>query len=138
MAECRQPEEPFAAGAEAGTGGPDHVAFGKELVEEVPGAHAAGGLEPDVGGIHAAVAGDAGAIPGTVYLIPLISLLLPEQPLKQLLRPIESFLRQDNGLAFAARIEDIPFFKQSVHDFEIVPLPDAISVMECQAQKRQY
>jgi len=60
MAEGRQPEEPFAAGAEAGAGGADHVAFGKELVEEVPAAHAARGLEPDVGGVHPAVAGDAG------------------------------------------------------------------------------
>src|SRR6185369_1493901 len=60
MAEGRQAEEPFAAGAETGAGGADHVAFGEELVEELPAAHAARGLEPDVGGVHAAEAGDAG------------------------------------------------------------------------------
>jgi len=60
MAEGRQSKEPFAAGAEATSRRPDHVALLQQLVEEVPGAHAARGLEPDVGGIHAAVAGDAG------------------------------------------------------------------------------
>jgi len=51
MAEGRQAEEPFAAGAKAGAGGADHVALVQELVEEVPTTHPAGGLEPDVGGI---------------------------------------------------------------------------------------
>src|SRR6185369_13574534 len=60
MAEGRQAEEPFAARAEAGAGGADHVAFVQQLVEEVPAGHAARGLEPDVGGIHPAVAGYAG------------------------------------------------------------------------------
>ena len=62
MAEGRQPEVPFPARAEAAAGGADHVAFGQQLVEEVPAGHAARGLEPDVGDIHPAVDSDAAGL----------------------------------------------------------------------------
>ena len=61
IAKGGQADIPLAAGTKASAGGGDHVGLFQELIEELPGAHAVGGLEPDVGGVHAAKAGETGS-----------------------------------------------------------------------------
>ena len=52
----------LAAGAEAGAGGGDHVGLVEQLVEELPGTHAVGGLGPDIGRVLAAGHGEASGL----------------------------------------------------------------------------
>lgn len=65
----------LSTGAEACAGGGGHVGPVQHLVEEVPGAHAVGGLQPDIGGVHPAEAGQAGggeALPDDPGVFPVV------------------------------------------------------------------
>ena len=57
VAEGCQAEVAFTAGTEADTGGADDLHLLQQMIEEIPGGHAAGCFEPDVGRMHASVDG---------------------------------------------------------------------------------
>ena len=57
--EGRQPEVALARSPEAAAGGADHIGFVEQMIEEAPGVHAVGGLDPDVGSMFAAVDGES-------------------------------------------------------------------------------
>src|SRR5262245_53949699 len=59
LTEGGEPEIAFAARTETGPGRSDHVRLVEQLVEELPGAEAGGGLRPDVRRVSAPVDGEA-------------------------------------------------------------------------------
>ena len=76
FAESGQADIALPAGPKARAGGSGHIGLGQHLVKKVPGAHAVGNLQPDIGGVYPAEAGQAGggqALPDDPGILPVVA-----------------------------------------------------------------